>query len=140
MRSLINAVAAHIQVNSVGCPDLGTRVAHGKLDGPLVDETLRHSLGPLIEQNVDVIVLGCTHFPALRPAIERVVGPEVQVIDSGAAIARRTYTLLTSQELLHPEQDEWGETQIWCSGDGADFSRVASSVLGYPVVAQRASL
>ncbi len=139
LRSLIENFAAHMQVYSVGCPELVTLVERGELAGPIVDETLRHSLGPLIEHDVDVIVLGCTHFPALRPAIEGVVGPEVQVIDSGAAIARRTGSLLHDQEMLHPQQDQREEPQIWCSGDGETFSRVASAVLGYPIVARQAT-
>jgi glutamate racemase len=140
LRSLIENFAAHVQVYAAGCSELVTLVERGELAGPIVDETLRHSLGPLIEHDVDVIVLGCTHFPALRPAIEGVVGPGVQVIDSSAAIVRRTRSLLQEQEMLHPAQEYVGEVQIWCSGDAEGFSRVASAVLGNAVVARQATL
>jgi glutamate racemase len=140
LQHLIEDFAADTQVYTVGCPELVTLVERGELDGDVVDQTLQEVLAPLLAENIDVLVLGCTHFPALRPAIQRVVGENIQVIDSGAAIARRTRTLLSADELLHPEQTERGNVQIWCSGETQDFSRVASAVLGYPVVARQAIL
>lgn len=133
LRHLIDDFAADIQVYAAGCSELVTLVEHGELDSPFVEETLRHALQPLTEKGVDVIVLGCTHFPALRPAIERVVGKNVQVIDSGTAIARRTHTILNTEGMLYPFDEQAGTIQIWCSGNAQDFSRVASAVLGYEV-------
>jgi glutamate racemase len=137
LRHLIDDFASDIQVYTVGCPELVTLVEEGQLESPAVDETLRQSLQPLLENNVDVIVLGCTHFPALRPAIERIVGKQVQVIDSGAAIARRTQTILDTEGLTRPSQVPGGDLQIWCSGNEQEFSRVASIVLGYSVIARQ---
>ncbi len=137
LRQLIDEFASDIQVYAVGCPELVTLVEHGELDGPLVEETLRHALRPLLDKQVDVIVLGCTHFPALRPAIERVAGKQVQVIDSGGAVARRTHAVLDTEGLLRPDDASGGQLQIWCSGDEQNFSSVASKVLGYPVIACR---
>jgi glutamate racemase len=138
LRHLIDEFAADIQVYAAGCSELVTLVERGELDSPFAEETLRHALQPLTEKGVDVIVLGCTHFPALRPAIERVVGKDVQVIDSGAAIARRTHTILNTEGILYPFDEQAGTSQIWCSGDAQDFSRVASAVLGYEVQAHHA--
>ncbi|GAC1360908.1 MAG: glutamate racemase [Ktedonobacteraceae bacterium] len=140
LRHLIDDFASDIQVYAVGCPELVILVERGELEGDVVDETLRQAFAPLLEKDVDVIVLGCTHFPALRPAIQRVVGKKVQIIDSGTAIARRTHSILDAESLLRPRQAEGGEIQVWCSGDANDFRRVASAVLGYPVVAQQAIL
>jgi glutamate racemase len=138
LRHLIDDFAADIQAYAVGCSELVTLVEHGELDSPFAEKTLRHALQPLTEKGVDVIVLGCTHFPALRPAIERVVGKNVQVIDSGAAIARRTHTILNTEGTLYPFDEQAGTIQIWCSGDAQDFSRVASAVLGYEVQVRHA--
>ncbi len=135
LNSLIEEFASDIQVSAVGCPELVTLVEHGDLAGPQVEETLLHSLHPLLIAQIDVLVLGCTHFPALRPAIERVVGPQVLVIDSGTAIARRTHAVLDTEGLLHPTSETEGQLRIWCSGDAAAFSSVASKILGYPVTA-----
>ncbi len=90
-----------------------------------------------------MIVLGCTHFPALRPVIERIATPQVQVIDSGSAIARRTHYVLDTEGMTHPDTEDTateGELQVWCSGDPETFSKVASKLLGYTVIARQAAL
>src|SRR5438309_8404238 len=97
LRQLIDEFAEGILAYAVGCPELVTLVERGELDGPVVEEIVRQALQPVLEQDVDVIVLGCTHFPALRPVIERVAGNQVQIIDSGAAIARRTRAVLDAE-------------------------------------------
>ncbi len=138
LHHLIEDFAAGVQVYAVGCPELVTLVERGDLEGPVVDETLRHVLQPLLAEHIDVLVLGCTHFPAMRPAIEHVVGKNVLVIDSGAAVARRTHAVLDAEALTHPTDASAGTVKIWCSGEPETFSRVASKVLGASVVARRA--
>lgn len=155
LRQLIDEFAGGIQAFAVGCPELVSLVERGQLDGPEVEETIRQAFAPMLSADVDVIVLGCTHFPALRPAIERVTDHMVQVIDSGSAIARRTHSVLNSDGLLslasrehmhrveqgeRRESKRQGELEVWCSGDPIAFSRVASKILGYEVVAHRTDL
>ena len=69
-------------------------VEAGILDGPQAESTVRASLQPLLDEGADVVVLGCTHYPFLRPVIERIAGPGVQVIDPAPAVARQTLRLL----------------------------------------------
>jgi glutamate racemase len=141
LRQLIDEFAGGIKVFAVGCPELVTLVERGELDGPLVEEAVEHALRPLLQADVDVIVLGCTHFPALRPVIERVAGSSVQVIDSGVAIARRLHSVLDAEALMRrvtPGGLCDGELQLWCSGDPAAFSGVAAQILNYQVVACQA--
>lgn len=138
LRQLIDEFAGGIQSFAIGCPELVTLVEEGQFDGPVVEEAVRHALQPVLREQVDVIVLGCTHFPALRPVIERVAGPRVQVIDSGAAIARRTRYVLDTEGLIHPASKDnpcEGGLVVWCSGDPLHFSTVASALLGYPITA-----
>ena len=139
LHHLIEDFATGVQVYATGCPELVTLVEHGMLEGSLVEETLQHSLQPLLSRHVDVIVLGCTHFPAMRPAIERVVGKRVQVIDSGTAVARRMHSVLEAESLVKQASNETrGTLEVWCTGDSNAFSDVASKVLGYPVEARQA--
>lgn len=141
LRQLIDEFAGGIEVFAVGCPELVTLVEQGELDGPVVEETVKYALDPLLVEDVDVIVLGCTHFPALKPVIERLAGRNVQIIDSGAAIARRLHSILDTEALTRPATPHSissGELHIWCSGDPIAFSIVASKLLGYPVVACQA--
>lgn len=140
LHQLIEEFASDIHVSTVGCPELVDLVERGELDGPVVEETVRQNLQPLLAKEVDVIVLGCTHFPALRPVIERIVGEHVQIIDSGAAIAHRTGVVLESEGLIHASSTNGTDLQVWCTGDPTSFSQVASKVLGYPVVVREAAL
>ncbi|GHO44753.1 glutamate racemase [Ktedonospora formicarum] len=142
LQQLITDFAEGVEVYAQGCPELVTLVERGELTGPEVEEVLRSSLAPLLQHDIDVLVLGCTHFPALKSAIQHVTGPDVQIIDSGAAIARRTRTILERDGILHPTNQEWAEQgtlQVWCSGDAAIFSTTANQVLGYPVTAYPAT-
>lgn len=142
LQQLIDEFAGGIQAYAVGCPELVTLVERGELDGPVVEETVRQALQPVLQEDVDVIVLGCTHFPALRPVIERVTAHQVQIIDSGAAIARRTHYVLDAERLIQPknlDQVHGGELQVWCSGDAKVFSNIASKLLGYTVIAHQST-
>jgi len=142
LRQLIDEFAEGIHVCAVGCPELVTLVEQGELDGPVAEQTVREALQPVLAEGVDVIVLGCTHFPALRSVIERVTDNEVQIIDSGTAVARRARSVLEAESMLHPaslDGAKRGELQVWCSGDPVAFSKVAGKILGYPVIARQHS-
>jgi glutamate racemase len=142
LQQLIDEFAEGIQAFAVGCPELVTLVEHGEFDGPVVEETVKQALEPVLKEDIDVLVLGCTHFPALRSVIERITAHQVRIIDSGSAIARRTHYVLDAERLIHPtnsNQEHRGELQVWCSGDARAFSIVASKLLGYAVVAYQAT-
>lgn len=143
LRQLIDEFAGGIEAFAVGCPDLVTLVERGQFDGPEVETIVSQALQPVLAADIDVLVLGCTHFPALRPVIERVAGPKVQVIDSGQAIARRTRAVLQAEALFAPATllgQGGGELEIWSSGDPTAFSHVATHILGLPVQARQAIL
>lgn len=147
LRQLIDEFAEGTSVYAIGCPELVTLVEQGELDGLLVEQVVREALQPLLADDVDVIVLGCTHFPALRPVIERITSNQVQIIDSGSAVARRTRSVLEAEGLVSSAglNSTVGTSardallQVWCSGDSIAFSKVASRILGYPVVARQAN-
>ena len=69
-------------------------VENGILDGPEAFATVKASLQPLLDAGADRIVLGCTHYPFLRPVVEAIADPGVQVIDPAPAVARQTVRLL----------------------------------------------
>jgi glutamate racemase len=143
LHQLIDEFAGGIQAFAIGCPELVALVEEGQFDGRQVEKAVQSALEPVLRENVDVIVLGCTHFPALRQVIERVAGPQVQVIDSGPAIARRTHYVLDTEGLISPESQERPRGErlaLWCSGNPEKFGHVASKLLGYPVSARQADI
>jgi glutamate racemase len=146
LQRLIEDHAHGVEVHAVGCPTLVLLAEQGRLDDNGVEAAVRGYIQPLLDAGIDKLVLGCTHFPAMRAVFERVAGPDVEVIDSGAAIARQTRRVLAELNLLAPTQKvtanqvpPWRSLdEFWCSGDAALFTRVATAILGMPVHGQHA--
>ena len=96
-------------------------VENGILDGPEAESTVRASLQPLLDEGADIIVLGCTHYPFLRPVIERIAGPGVQVIDPAPAVARQTLRLLEQHGI---STGEGYSVELHSSGDLNALKRI----------------
>jgi glutamate racemase len=132
LRWLIETYAAGVTVHRVAATGLVELVEEGVLDGPRVEAALQPLLDPMIDAGVDKLVLGCTHYPFLSDPIERYMGPGVDVIDSGAAIARRLDAVL-GEHSLHRHVDIPGTLRLATSGDRGEVARVASLLLGEQV-------
>lgn len=98
------------------CPGLVERVESGDLDGERTRTLLTGFLLPLLARGADTLVLGCTHYPHLTPMIEELAGPDVAVLDSGAAVARQVRRRLTEAGLL-ASSDRIGRERFWTSGN-----------------------
>jgi glutamate racemase len=133
LRWLIETYAAGVAVHRVAATGLVELVERGVLDGPEVEAALKPLLDPMIEVGVDKLVLGCTHYPFLRGPIEQYVGPEVDVIDSGTAIARRLDVVLTERGLGRVPDGRRGTFRLATSGDPAEVGPVATQLLGEPL-------
>lgn len=129
---LIDRWASGVTVERVAGEGMVELVEGGTLAGPEVDATIRPLLDRMLGVGCDVIVLGCTHYPFLRRAISDYVGPNVRLIDSGTAIARRALGVLQSFGLLR-EGSGPGTFRLLTTGDAADASRIASALLNRPV-------
>jgi glutamate racemase len=101
---LVNAHARDLRLITRPCPEFVDLVEAGILDGIEARHAVNLHLMPLLNEGADVIVLGCTHYPFLRPIIEQLTGPDVAVIDTGAAVARQVKRRLEQDHLLAPEQ------------------------------------
>ena len=77
-------------------------VEAGETSGPHAEEIVRHRVAPLIAAGADHLVLGCTHFPHLRPLIEQAAEGRAVVLDPSAAVARQVKRLLAARDLLAP--------------------------------------
>lgn len=136
LKWLIDTHARQVEVWSVAGIGLVELVESGTLGGPKVVEALRPLLDPMLEKGVDVVVLGCTHYPFLLNEIEAYVGPDVAIIDSGEAIARRTRFVLNEAGLLRAEGDD-GTFQLLTSAPVDQISRVASMLIEREVKAEQ---
>jgi glutamate racemase len=125
----IRAVRPDVEVASRACPLFVPLVEEGWFDHPATELVAREYLQPLKEQGVDVLVLGCTHYPLLKPLLSRVMGPEVTLIDSAAETARTVRLELAGRELLAPAGSLPAHHFV-VSDDVALFRRVGARFLG----------
>lgn len=97
-------------------------VENGILDGPEAESTVRESLQPLLDAGADRIVLGCTHYPFLQPVIERLAGPDVEVIDPAPAVARHTVDVLRQRGI--PVENGDFSIDLYHSGTPDSLQRI----------------
>ncbi len=131
LRWLIETHAGGVEVHRVAATGLVELVEAGVLRGDQVTAALRPLLDPMLDVGVDVVVLGCTHYPFLREAIQEYAGPDVRIIDSGAAIARRVDDVLTRSGLKRGVS-AGGAFTFATSGDLSVVEPVATQLLGEP--------
>ena len=123
------AAARDTEVIGVACPRFVDFVERGVTSGRQVLGLAEGYLEPLQRAEVDTLVLGCTHYPLLKPLLQRVMGPEVRLIDSGQATAAALETILTDKALQAPEQIETRHRFV-VSDDEARFRQVGARFIG----------
>lgn len=96
-------------------------VENGALDTPATQALLRTYLNPMLTQGVDQIVLGCTHYPLLRPAMEEILAGRAEILDPSAAVARRVEEVLRQNQLLSHES--LAQYEFYTSGELVKFTQ-----------------
>jgi glutamate racemase len=127
--SVIERFAASVKVLQDTCPGLVMEIDHGRLDTPGVYAILEEALKPMLAEGIDTVVLGCTHFPFVIPAIQDIVGAEVRVIDPSPAIARQVERLLVANELRKDDQAS-GTVSFLTTGDPARLEGLLPKLTG----------
>lgn len=131
---LVAQHAERVRVITQPCPGLVECVEAGDLDGPLVGELVVRYVQPLVRAHADVIVLGCTHYPFLRQAIQLAAGPQVSLVDTGEAVARQARRVLEREGLLCV-QDAPGTLRWRTSGDPRALAPIVDRLLAAEAVA-----
>ncbi len=124
---LIDNHGSSVEVLKIPCPGFVELVEAGELSGPHALEVVRNALEPALQSRVDRVVLGCTHYPFLRHLVEEVLGDQVQILDSGAAVARQVERILAQHRLLSPRTA--GTLTLLTTGDPAAVQPVAERLL-----------
>ena len=122
------------QVTARACPLFVPLVENGRFHpGDIVVETVvKEYLEEVKAQEVDTLMLGCTHYPLLREVIGACMGPEVELVDVGAECARWVMGQLSGRDQLAP-QDRKGSHRYFVSDSTGDFAALASMFLGEDV-------
>jgi len=120
------------KVFSVACPLFVPLVEEGWIEGPITESIARMYLDSLCRENIDTLILGCTHYPLLKPVIQRVVGEEVTLIDSAKETARRVKEYLVENHLENDSLEK-PTHQFFVSDIPGHFQKMASLCLHSPI-------
>ena len=127
--SLLERFAQGVAVHTQVCPGLVEQVETGLLESDETMALLHGYLDPLVEQGIDTLVLGCTHYPFLRRSIARVMGPDIEIIDPAPAVARQTAHVLARTRPDAPRSRR-GQRTLYTTGDVTLFGQQVARLLG----------
>ncbi len=91
-------------------------IESGKLDSKEMVDLLKIYIEPMLKQNIDYLVLGCTHYPYLIPMLSKMLPKHVKIIDSGLAVAKQTKNILVNHDLLN-QTSKKGIVNLYTNGD-----------------------
>jgi len=130
----ITAADEHVSLTAVACPDLAPIIQDGEPFDERVVELVRRYCEPLREAAVDTVILGCTHYPLVRPLLQRALGPTVTIIASGAAVARQAQHALAARGLdADDTRAGEGKYAFQCTGDPERFRTLGTRFLQMPL-------
>src|SRR4051794_20450181 len=129
----IASIDPHVSLVSIPCHDLAEIIQRGFPFEDEVVETVRGYCAPLREAGVDAVILGSTHYPLVRPMIQRMMGRGVELITSGGPLSRQVDHVLGSRGLGNPEEGSEGEYRFLCTGDVDRFRELGTRFLQLPL-------
>ncbi|MGT2666845.1 glutamate racemase [Streptococcus rifensis] len=138
-RQKIQALSPETEVTSLVCPRFVPLVESNEMHSSLAKKVVYETLKPLKGQ-VDTLVLGCTHYPLLRPIIQNAMGPQVKLIDSGAETARDISVLLNYFEINAARDAIKTNHQFYTTASPDAFQAIAESWLGQRIEVEHVEL
>ena len=125
---LMQQFGRQIEVLENPCQGLVERIEAGETEGPGMQNLLRSILHPMQARGADTFVLGCTHYPFVKPLIETIAGPQSTVIDPAPAVARQVGRLLSERGLLSSAKG--APDRFFASGSPDSLLRAGTHLLG----------
>lgn len=127
--SVIERFAQGVVVLQHTCPGLVAQIEAGRLNTPDTRLILENALLPMVQQGIDTVVLGCTHYPFVIPLIQEIVGTGVRVIDPAPAVARQVERMLEANDLRHPDPQP-GKVRYFTSGGPEQLKVLLPRLIG----------
>jgi glutamate racemase len=128
----LKSLNSRLFVIAHACPKFVPLVESNEFNGPIAEKIVDEALKPMLNQKLDTLILGCTHYPLLEPVIKNVMGESVSVISSGDETAREISAILQYNGLLDTCEEE-PEHEFYTTGSRRIFAKIASQWLGYPI-------
>ena len=123
-KHLVETHRADQQIHLQACTGLAAAIERGDLASPEIDALVEQHCQPLREAGVDTVVLGCTHYPFVETTIACIMGPQVRIVDTAQAIARRVLQIVTEQ-FATADEPATGKVLLETTGDLAALDRFA---------------
>jgi glutamate racemase len=133
--ALLEKYAGDVEIVTQSCPGLVEVVERGDLGGRKARSLIERYTSPLLARGADTLILGCTHYPFLAPLIRDVVGDDIALVDTGAAVARQLQRRIEAELPARTSGD--GTVRFFTSGDASLATRVMSLLWKDKVVAQQ---
>jgi glutamate racemase len=129
--SVVERFANGVELFQNTCPGLVQQIERGNLNGEETRRILEDALLPMLEKNIDTVVLGCTHYPFVIPLIQQLVGDakRVRVIDPAPAVAKQAGRLLEARGMRN-ETESKGDVRFYTSGDPNALKTLLPSLWG----------
>jgi glutamate racemase len=142
------AIDPHVTLHAVPCPGLAAIIQAGEQFDERAVEIVREACAPLRRADVDTVILGCTHYPLIQSMLQRMLGPAVTLVSSGAALARQVEHALSTRDLRNPRVGEGGgeegaggeragggegDYRFLCTGDAGAFHELGTRFLQMPL-------
>ena len=124
----LHALDAKVRVSARACPLLVPLIEEGWLSHDITDQVIKKYLAPIVGDEIDTLVLGCTHYPLLRDAIARFLGDKITLVDSAKNCALAVQQLLQRENLSAPH-DQIGRLQVALTDRPDNFLAVARKAL-----------
>ena len=129
------AAAPQLQITSAACPLFVEFVERGETSGDAITTVAQKYLEPIMNSDVDTLVLGCTHYPLLTGVISYVMGDSVTLVSSAEETAKDLYRTLVENNALRPQSSSAPTHRFLATGDAKAFETLARRFLG-PEVTQ----
>ena len=120
--ALLESYGRNVKVVTQACVGLVECIERGELHTPETKALIRLYTAPLLAEGADTIVLGCTHYPFVKHAIQDIVGQEITLIDTGAAVAKQLKRQLEEND-LQSTCTKKSEVSFWTNSEAENASR-----------------
>lgn len=115
--SVVERFKGGVELFENTCLGLVEEIEKGEFNSPEINSILEKALLPMLKENIDTVVLGCTHYPFVIPVIQKIIGEKVRVIDPTPAIVRRIEQLINENNFEQSKTLLKGDLEIYTSGD-----------------------
>ena len=133
--ALLERYAGEGEIVTQGCPGLVEQVEKGELNSTQTRTLIERYTAPLLARGADTLILGCTHYPFLASVIAGVVGSNIVLVDTGAAVARQLQRRIQTE--MPARISAQASAQFFTSGDEVHASRIMSILWGEDIAVQR---